>query len=138
VTALRLDAGAFAMVLTDDPRLPTSVRARIEGADRVALSVISLYEIGRKVRLGKWPEIAPFAAGLPDQALADGFDPIPLSLAVALAAALMAWEASRPVRPYGPRRGPGRRIAGRLAGCRVRYGRRGAGPGASPYRPWAL
>lgn len=92
MTALLLDTGAFAMALTDDARLPLSVRDRIEGADRVAISVISFYEIGQKVRLGKWPEMAPFAAGLLDRALADGFDPIPLSPAAALIAALMDWE----------------------------------------------
>lgn len=91
VTALLLDTGAFAMALTDDPRLPDAVRARIESADRVALSVISFYEIGQKVRLGKWPEMAPFAGGLLEQALADGFDPIPLSPSAALSAALTPW-----------------------------------------------
>ncbi len=92
MTSLLLDTGAFAMTLTDDPRLPATVRARIEASDRVALSVISFYEIGQKVRLGKWPEMAPFAAGLLDQALSDGFDPIPLSSAAALSAALMEWD----------------------------------------------
>jgi PIN domain nuclease of toxin-antitoxin system len=91
VTAVLLDTGVFAMAVTGDPRLPAAVRARIEAADRVALSVISLHEIGQKVRLGKWPEMAPFAAGLLDRARADGLDPVPLSPSVALAAALMDW-----------------------------------------------
>lgn len=91
LTALLLDTGAFAMVLTDDPRLPGRARVRIAEADRVALSAISLYEIGQKVRLGKWPEMAPFAGGLVDTALADGLDLIPLSPATALGAALLDW-----------------------------------------------
>jgi len=92
VTALLLDTGVFAMALTDDPRLPPTVRDRIEAANRVVLSVVSFYEIGQKVRLGKWPAMAPFAAGLLERAFEDGFDPIPLSPAVALSAALMEWQ----------------------------------------------
>ncbi|SEA63420.1 type II toxin-antitoxin system VapC family toxin [Rubrimonas cliftonensis] len=92
MTALLLDTGPFAMVLTDDPRLPATVRAQIERAERVALSVISFYEIGQKVRLGKWPAMAPFAGELLDRALADGFDPIPLSAATALSASLLDWD----------------------------------------------
>jgi PIN domain nuclease of toxin-antitoxin system len=53
---------------------------------------VSLYEIGQKVRLGKWPALAPFAAGLLERALGDGFDPLPLSPGAALAAALMDWD----------------------------------------------
>ncbi|WP_333835104.1 type II toxin-antitoxin system VapC family toxin [Rubrimonas sp.] len=92
MTALLLDTGPFAMALTDDPRLPAGVRARLAGADRVALSVISFYESGQKVRLGKWPAMAPFAAGLVEQARTDGFDLIPLSPAAALSAAGMDWD----------------------------------------------
>ena len=65
------------MVRTDDPLLPLEARERIGGADRAELSVISLYEIGQNVWLGKWPEKVPFAAGLLDRADADGFDLLP-------------------------------------------------------------
>ncbi len=91
MAAVLLDTGAFAMALTGDPRLPSEARARIETADRAALSAISFYEIGQKVRLGKWPEMAPFAPHLAETALADGFDLVPLSPAAALAAALFDW-----------------------------------------------
>lgn len=80
------------MVLTDDPRLTPSAREALVAADRVALSAISLYEIGQNVRLGKWPEMAPFAAGLAARANADGIDLLPLSPAVALEAALLDWD----------------------------------------------
>jgi len=92
VTALLLDTGPFAMALTDDPRLPAGVRARLESADRVALSVISFYEIGQKARLGKWPPMAPFVANLVEQARADGCHLIPLSPAAAAAALGMDWD----------------------------------------------
>lgn len=97
MTALLLDSGVFAMALIDDPRLPATARARIEAADRVAISVVSVYEIGARVRLGKWPEMAPVMDGLLDQALADGFDPIPLSPAAALTAALTASDHRDPL-----------------------------------------
>ena len=80
------------MVLTDDPRLPGLARERLRTADRVVLSAITLYEIGQKVRLGRWPEMAPFAPNLSEQARADGIDLLPLAPAAALAAALMDWD----------------------------------------------
>ena len=92
MSALLLDTNAFAMVLTDDPRLTDTARGAILGASRVALSVISLYEIGQKVRLGKWPEMDAFAPGLAVQAQNDGIDLLPLSPAAALQAALLDWD----------------------------------------------
>lgn len=92
MSALLLDTGVFAMVLTDDPRLTPAVREAVAQSHRVALSVISLYEIGQKVRLGKWSEMMPFVDGLADRATADGIDLLPLSPAVALEAALLTWE----------------------------------------------
>lgn len=92
MSAILLDTNAFAMVLTDDPRLPALARERIREADRAALSVISLYEIGQKVRLGKWCEMAPFASGLVERAYADGFDLLPLSPSAALEASLLDWD----------------------------------------------
>ncbi|MFM7513551.1 MAG: type II toxin-antitoxin system VapC family toxin [Cyanobium sp.] len=56
------------------------------------MRVISLDEIGKKVRLGQWPEMVPFAADLSDRADADGFDLLPLSPSAALAAALLGWD----------------------------------------------
>lgn len=92
MTSLLLDTNAFAMILTDDPRLPESARMQVTMAERVALSVISLYEIGQKVRLGRWPEMEPFAARLADQAREDGFDLLPLSPSAALEASLLPWD----------------------------------------------
>lgn len=92
MSAYLLDTNAFAMGLTGDPRLPKAARARMESAHRLAVSVITFYEIGQKVRLGKWPEMAPHAAGLEAQARADGYDLIPLTAAAAMQAALFDWE----------------------------------------------
>lgn len=92
MSGLLLDTNAFAMVLTGDPRLPPLARRRIGGAERVALSVITFYEIGQKVRLGKWPAMVPFAPKLVEQALEDGFDLVPLSPTAALTASLLDWQ----------------------------------------------
>lgn len=89
--AALLDTNAFAMALIDDPRLPPPARAVLLQAARVAVSVISLYEIGQKVRLGKWPEMEPHLGGLEQRTREDGFDLIPLTAATALEAAVMDW-----------------------------------------------
>ena len=90
--AVLLDTNAFAMALTDDHRLPAAARKALGQAGRVAVSVISLYEIGQKVRLGKWPEMAPHVGVLERRAREDGFDLIPLTAAAALEAAVMDWD----------------------------------------------
>lgn len=87
-----LDTNAFAMVLTDDPRLPERVKAQMEQASKVSLSAISFYEIGQKVRLGKWDEMVPFAPRLVDIAGEAGFDLISLSASVANTASLLDWS----------------------------------------------
>ena len=91
VSAYLLDTNAYSMVLTGDPRLPTEATQHITRATRLALSVMSLYEIGQKVRLGKWPEMEPHIAGLEQRAIQDGFDLINLTASAALSAATMDW-----------------------------------------------
>lgn len=91
MSACLLDTNAFAMALTDDPRLPGVARDHLGRATRVAVSVISFYEIGQKVRLGKWPEMAEHVADLETRARADGYDLLPLTARAALEAAIMDW-----------------------------------------------
>lgn len=91
MSAVLLDTNAFAMALTDDPRLPERARGLMLAAERVTLSVISFYEIGQKLGLGKWPAMAAHATSLETRARADGFDLLPLTAAAALEASLMSW-----------------------------------------------
>jgi PIN domain nuclease of toxin-antitoxin system len=91
MSAWLLDTNAFAMLLTGDPRLPPGVRERLIEATRVAVSAISFYEIGQKVRLGRWPEMQPHVAGLAARARDDGYDVLPLTPAAALESSLMDW-----------------------------------------------
>ena len=89
--AVLLDTNALAMVLTGDARLPNAARDTIANASIASVSAISFYEIGQKVRLGKWDAMAPFVDGLVDQVRADGFNLIALSPADALTAATLDW-----------------------------------------------
>ena len=86
-----LDTNAFTMALTGDTRLPEKALERMQAADRLAVSVISFYEIGQKVRLGKWPEMAPHVDKLENQARSDGYDLIPLTAKAALMASTLDW-----------------------------------------------
>ena len=79
------------MVLTDDVRLPSTAKAAIERATTAAVSAITFYEIGQKVRLGKWDEMAPFVQDLPNIVAEDGFTLIPLHASQALSAATLPW-----------------------------------------------
>jgi PIN domain nuclease of toxin-antitoxin system len=91
MNAYLLDTNAFAMMLTDDPRLPSAIRQRLVEAIRVAVSAISFYEIGQKVRLGRWPQMEPHVAGLDTRARSDGYDILPLTPAAALESSLLDW-----------------------------------------------
>jgi PIN domain nuclease of toxin-antitoxin system len=63
--AVLLDTHSWAWSLAGDRRLSTAVLDAIESAQTVLASPIIFFEIMQKVRLGKWPEMAPFANRLP-------------------------------------------------------------------------
>ncbi|MDE0695440.1 MAG: type II toxin-antitoxin system VapC family toxin [Boseongicola sp.] len=96
MTSYLLDTNAFSMALTDDPRLPERAQDRMREADRLAVSVISLYEIGLKVRLAKWPEMAAYVGSLEQRADSDGYDLIPLTAAACLDASMLDWDHRNP------------------------------------------
>jgi PIN domain nuclease of toxin-antitoxin system len=78
--------------MTADARLSAAAVAAMEQAETVSISVISLFEIGQKVRLGKWPEMAPFLdqlIGLVDQ---QGGRLVELSPEASLLAATLDWS----------------------------------------------
>ncbi|WP_237152473.1 type II toxin-antitoxin system VapC family toxin [Oryzibacter oryziterrae] len=92
MTTLLLDTHAWVWTLLDTPALPAGVRRQIEAADRILLSPISFYEIGQKVRLGKWPDMAPHVDGLRAMAEEQGAMSAPLSWDVAMLAARLDWS----------------------------------------------
>jgi PIN domain nuclease of toxin-antitoxin system len=64
----------------------------LQSAEVVYISPISLCEIGQKVRLGKWPEMAPFAARLPEILQQQGGLVATLTPEICMTAALLDWE----------------------------------------------
>jgi PIN domain nuclease of toxin-antitoxin system len=53
VTNLLLDTHAFIWYSENDSKLPESIKIEIETADRVYISIASLWEIGIKLSIGK-------------------------------------------------------------------------------------
>ncbi|MFS8145659.1 twitching motility protein PilT [Rhizobium sp. R635] len=91
MNSLLLDTHAWAWSLTGDKRLSAKAIALIEKAETILVSPISLFEIGQKVRLGKWPEMQPFVSRLPDLLQEQGAIAAALTADVCLAAATMDW-----------------------------------------------
>lgn len=87
-----LDTNAWTMGMTDDPRLPVAARQMIAEAQAVYLSAISVYEIGQKVRLGKWPEMAGYIAELLPSARTAHYAFLPVTADVSLEASLIEWD----------------------------------------------
>lgn len=59
MSAVLLDTHAWIWSLMDSKRLGGDAKTAIIEADAVHVSPISVYEIVRKARLGRWPEIVP-------------------------------------------------------------------------------
>lgn len=91
LSAILLDTHAWAWSLAGDERLADSARAVIEAASTVFVSPISFFEIAQKVRLGKWPEMAPFAAQLPELLARQGGSVAALEPAICIGAGMMGW-----------------------------------------------
>jgi PIN domain nuclease of toxin-antitoxin system len=64
----------------------------MEQAETVSISAISLFEIGQKVRLDKWPEMVPFLDRLIPLAEEQGGRLVEVSPEASLLAATLAWE----------------------------------------------
>lgn len=89
--SILLDTHTWAWSLTADSRLTTRAITVIEQADNVFVSPISFYEIGQKVRIGKWPEMAPFLDRLAGFVEEQGGRVAALTPEICLHAATMDW-----------------------------------------------
>jgi len=87
-----LDTHAWTWSMTDDARLSAAAVVTMEQAEAVFVSAISLFEIGQKVRLGKWPEMKPFVDKLIALADEQGARLVEVSPQASLLAATLAWE----------------------------------------------
>jgi PIN domain nuclease of toxin-antitoxin system len=63
----------------------------MEQAETVSISAISLFEIGQKVRLGKWPEMEPFLSRLIRLADEQGGRLLETSAEASLLTATLEW-----------------------------------------------
>ncbi len=86
-----LDTHAWAWSLTADARLSSPAVAAMEQAETVSISAISLFEIGQKVRLGKWPEMEPFLSRLIGLVHEQGGRLLETSAEASLLAATLEW-----------------------------------------------
>lgn len=91
MTAILLDTHAWAWSLTGDSRLSRPALFAIAQATTVCVSAVSFFEIAQKVRLGKWPEMAPYVSDLPGLLAEQGGIALPLDPAIAITAGLMDW-----------------------------------------------
>lgn len=89
--AVLLDTHVWAWTLSEGERLSAKARATIARAQTVLLSPISFFEIGQKVRLGKWPAMEPFISRLTGILEEQGGSVVELTPAICLQAATMDW-----------------------------------------------
>ena len=91
MTSALLDTPACVWSFSYDTLLSDPARQLISGADAVFVSPISFFEIGQKVRIGKWPEMSPLVSELPDILSDQGGLAAPLTPQICLRAALWDW-----------------------------------------------
>jgi PIN domain nuclease of toxin-antitoxin system len=61
-----IDTHVWASSLTNDRRIADRALGELAKAQTILVSAISFFEIAQKVRLGKWPEMAPYVDRLSD------------------------------------------------------------------------
>ena len=87
-----LDTHVFFWWIADDPRFEARHRQAIEArSEAIYVSAVTGWEIGIKVKLGKWPEAAVLLPGLAEKVRAEGFEVLDLTLAQAERAGLLEW-----------------------------------------------
>lgn len=91
LTALLIDTHVWAWSLTGSRRISERARTAIGQAQTVLVSAISFYEIARKVRLGKWPEMVAYVDRLPEFLDAQRAAVASLEAADSLMAGAMEW-----------------------------------------------
>ena len=89
--AVLLDTHAWMWSILDSRRLSAPIRNLLGAAGPVLVSVVSIYEVAHKARLGKWPEVAPKVDRLNEEAQAQGVRLIDVDGRVALKAAQFDW-----------------------------------------------
>ena len=88
MSAVLLDTHAWIWSLMESARLGGGAKTSILDADAVHVSPISVYEVVRKARLGKWPEIVPHVDALLNEGQTVS---APFTRAVAARAGALDW-----------------------------------------------
>jgi PIN domain nuclease of toxin-antitoxin system len=91
LTTLLLDTHAWVWSLTASANLTKRASDSILGADTILVSPISFYEVGQKVRIGKWPEMATIVDRLLALSEEQGVAIAGLDSATCLAASTLPW-----------------------------------------------
>lgn len=86
-----LDTHVWAWSLTNDRRITERALGELAKAQTILVSAISFFEIAQKVRLGKWPEMAPYVDRLSDLLERQRGIATALEAADSLMAGTMAW-----------------------------------------------
>ena len=97
LTRILLDTHAWAWSLSASERLSPGARAAISEADIRYVSPISLYEVGQKTRLRRWPEMQPLVPRLVEIASEQGNAIARLDADICLAAATLDWPHRDPI-----------------------------------------
>ncbi|PWR23744.1 type II toxin-antitoxin system VapC family toxin [Zavarzinia compransoris] len=92
MSALLLDTHAWAWSLNGSDRLSGPALAAMTRTATILVSPVSFFEIAQKVRLGKWPAMAPHVGDLPALLERQGARPAPLGPEICTRAGMMAWE----------------------------------------------
>ena len=91
MSAVLLDTHAWVWSFARDDLLSAPARQAISQADAVYVSPISFFEIGQKVRIGKWPEMADLVDQLPAILAGQGGITAPFTPQICLRASLWDW-----------------------------------------------
>ena len=92
MAGILLDTHIWSWTLTFESRLSTVASTALEEAETRVVSPVSFYEIAQKVRLGKWPAMAPYVGGLEQSVVDQGMIVAPLTAEIALLAGLLDWD----------------------------------------------
>jgi PIN domain nuclease of toxin-antitoxin system len=88
-----LDTHAFLWWLFDDRRLPATARAIVSDRDNeILVSSASGWEVGIKFRIGKLPAATALVQDLPGYVVRAGFHELPITMAHAQKASVLAGE----------------------------------------------
>ncbi len=87
-----LDTHTWVWTLDQSHLLSQPARQALSQASAVRVSPITFFEIGQKVRIGKWPEMEPHISALPTYLADQGAVSAPLTHEIALLAATLDWD----------------------------------------------